>query len=516
MDEIANILQSADDQLYILFEQYVPNEKQLEMEQILDRAAGTAQVQTILMYGSPGSGKTIGAIKRMVVDANTYPGAHFGVFRRTFTEIFGQLLEPTEEFLRRYQIQYDRRLEPFPQLTFPNGSYIQFRSTEKSNKTKDGKADNLGGLELSGALIDEADSIKEEFFNTLLSSRMRQKLLPCNYLIPSCNPASEDSWLYKRFKPLLERGPGTFSDGRGWHSVHCPVDVNRKNLPEGYIENMEESLIHSPSLYKKFRLGLFGPAIIGHPVFGEIFSRDWHVASGPIQWNPDLPLYRSWDFGWRRPAVVVAQEDPKTGQITWLWCKHGHNELLHRFARRMLSKLKELFPGAQWRDFCDVDGRKRNPYTEKTQIQILQAFRLSPQATYSLVPYGLNLMADQLTRTIERGRPAMLFDPIGARELADAFEYGYTQEVDNIRDEIVPVKDGYYEHIMDAARYILVNIREVEARSTPTSYEKNKAWRPYNTVRPGMVLEAREFYANQRKSKHVRTRARYNFGGRDR
>lgn len=513
-DELAQILEAEGSQLNYYYDHYVPNEKQVEMRQIISLAK-PSQTCTIIAYGSPGSGKTMGPIAKMVEDLNVYPGTNGLILRRTYSEILGNIILPLKAYLNQYKIEYKLRLDPFPYITFPNNSVLHLRATDKIVKTKDGKADAFGGLELSCALMDEADSIQQEVFVTLRSSRMREKQFPSNYIFLVFNPSSEDAWVFQRFKYLLKHGAGTFSDLRsGVHSIHCPVDCNVQNLPPGYIENMEDELSHNPALFRKFRLGLFGPAVIGKPIFEDLFARDLHVAKGPIKWDKQMPLHRSWDFGWRRPACVVAQEDAETGQIRWLRSDLGNHELLHTYARRQINMHRNLFPGAKWIDYCDIDGRKQNPYSEKSQIQILQGFRLSPLASYTKVEYGLNIMADQLSRNLGSDRrngkpiPAMLFDPIGARELINAFEFGYTQDTDCSRDEVVPVKDGYYEHMTDAARYLMVNMREMEARSASKNIEKN--WKAHKVVRPGVYVTAQEFLGERSK---VTRRGSYNFGG---
>lgn len=64
------------------------------------------------------------------------------------------------------------------------------------------------------------------------------------------------------------------------------------------------------------------------------------------------------------------------------------------------------------------------------------------------VNLGLNI-TNRLLRTQQFGRPRMVVDPFGAKILIQAFQGGYCRDTNTDR----PIKDGVYDHVMDAFRY---------------------------------------------------------------
>lgn len=468
----------------------------------------TDPLQTFLLYGSTRSGKTVGTIRVILKLLLMYPGSRALGVRRTYTELWDSLFPSIQEVLDRCNIPYTTRRDP-PGFYFPNGSCWILRSAERADRTGEGKIDNLGGMEFDIAMMEEADELKELYYTTLVG-RMSGKHVPRRAIFIVENPPSYEHWTYQMFFPN-----DTPVDDPNMHPMHFPTEDNLDNLPEGYLQNMEDKLKDFPTLYQKFRKGLFGPSATGKPIFKGIFSHDIHVNDGPITWNKNLPIIRSWDFGWRRPAVVLCQDDPDTQQIRFLRASMGHNTLLKNFAQKQITIHKNLFPGAKYRDICDIAGKRRSDVSPKSQVEVLEGLGLNLEMSYTKVEYGLNLMSDQLGTLLpghrkSDPRPAMLFCPRGCSTLIDAFSFGYTQVDEQshsrigTRDELKPYKDGYYEHVMDCTRYIMVLIREITARTVPKQYER-KIWRK---VTP-------EGYFETTTSGRKKKGPKYKFGKRD-
>ena len=431
------------------------------------------KILTYLLYGATRSGKTDGVIALFLDILLSYPGTRALGVRRTYTQLVDSLIDSVAgpgKFLDRMGYEkggdYELRGGDRPGLYFKNGSSWVFRSSERANKAGEGKADNIGGTEYDLVLLEEADEIQEMYYSTIVG-RMSGKSAPARGIFIVENPPSEDHWTYNRF--FKDRK----DDPRGnYLAIHFPTEDNKRNLPEGYIESLEEEYADSPALYRKFRLGLFTPAIKGRPIFKGYFTRKTHVSQKPLTWNPDQPLWRTWDFGFRRPAMVVAQEDKQTGQIKWLRCHMGNEELLMPFARKMINNCKKWYPNAHFIDMCDQAGKRRSALSEKNEIQVLEGLGLRLKYRYSKIEYGVQLLYQELSYILPGGAPAMIFDPNHCGLLIDAFEFGYTQDPDAKDDVIKPVKDNRHDHVMDCCRYAVVLNREITNQTVPKRVQK--------------------------------------------
>lgn len=496
--EFADLL-SANNRLVTKFHKgwTKPNPKQVALRDTYWEYSGLDDdpVQTFLLYGSTRSGKTVGTIALIIELLLTYPGTRALGVRRTYTELWDSLIPSVEEFLERCGFEpkkdFTIRREP-PGIYFANGSCWIFRSAEKADKAKEGKADNLGGMEFAVAMMEEANELKIGYYNTLVT-RLSQQTLPARAIFIVENPPDNKHWTWTKFAvdsntiqcDVDGNVPKEFKANSNYHAFHFPVEDNEENLPKGYIKSLEEEFAQFPHLLNKFRYGLFSPTVVGHPIFQHIFNRNLHVNEGPIKFDKRWPIIRTWDFGFRRPAVVLCQDNPETGQITWLRATLGHNELLESFAKRQIHIHKQMYQNAKFRDICDQSGKRRSDLSVKNHVDVLKGLGLSPEYKFTLIEYGINLMQDLLATILPGGEPAMKFDPLWASELIDAFHFGYTQDEEHKTDEIKPVKDMYYEHVMDCARYATVMIRELTSSKT----RRPSVNRMYRTLKPGQYVE---------------------------
>lgn len=451
----------------------------------------------ILLYGSVGSGKTTGAFSELTDYLVDFPGASVLGCRRTYNEIDAALLEPWEEFLDKFSIPYKSNRTKMV-VRFNNGSVIRLISADKTAKSTSDKADHLGGTQYCGAILDEADNIPEEFAKTV-AGRMRQKIgVPRRFIIYICNPPSKDHWLYRWFferrdpdNPSIHLDP---HDPRSRYRVlHMHVSENLEHLPPGYEEDIHMDYADNPMAYKRMVRGEFGPAVKGYPIFNQYFNKTVHVANTSIHknWNPNAPLQRCWDFGFRRPAVVVFQDDKYFGQIRVYWEKLGYQKLLEDFAEDVTNKCHQMFPDAEWEDFCDPSGNRRTDTSEKSSMDVLREMGLRPKAMRRSVDYGLNVILDQLKSfrgSREGAIPALYFDP-QCKLLIEGFEMGYCNEkskhdggtwLETANQPIKPVKDGTYEHLMDAFRYGLIFKRKKIGDTGERGHRKG--WKTMNKV----------------------------------
>lgn len=440
---------------------------------------GEDKLHTVLLYGSTGSGKTACALGIILYILLNNPGATGLVSRATVTEIEDTIMPSLEEFHTNYSIPYKlKRINSMPTFEYPNGSKLLCRSSVKARKSGQGMADSLASLQISVAYMNEADSQHKEYFETL-PSRMRQRhIVKKPLILCDCNPPSEDHWLYEKF----------FSKKRDDDAVkafYLPVQENSKYVGEEYINDLKETYKNTPSLYRKFVEGKFGPTVAGTPVFNGVFDRNLHVSKEHLVYNPELPMQRSWDFGFRRPAVVIAQDDPYNNRINVFYASMGNQEFLSTFADRILRYCDSKFPDAIWNDYCDPSGVQRKS-TGPSDITVLNQLEIRPQFKKTKISYGLDIIKNNLmvlSDNIDK-LPVLQFDYEYAALLIDGLEFGYAYDKKK-NSQFEPIKDGYFEHTVDAFRYMMIFLRRMDTRFKSKTRDD---WRLHETTKNGKYI----------------------------
>jgi hypothetical protein len=247
-------------------------------------------------------------------------------------------------------------------------------------------------------------------------------------------------------------------------------------------------------------------AAVGVKRIFSTFTMNAHV-NGNLRVVSNSTIYRSWDFGYHRPAVIFAQID-SLDRISILEEIVGKDELIDNFADRILAFTNLHFPGCGVRDFCDIAGTQVNDKTEKTSIQILQSKGIRP--TYRKVndEDGFNLIRRKMS-TFIGDRPAFQVHP-NCQILIDAFLFGAVYGVDGItpkfdgQDEYGQKEKGYYGHLIDALKYFLGNVYAISGQQinnnlktsalknpdVPNSFEKVKNKNPLN---PNWMLTGKNY-----------------------
>lgn len=430
----------------------------------------------VLLYGSTGSGKSWTAFAEVADILLEYPGVTALAVRRTYDEVDSSIYPKFGEFFNTYDIRYRTNKKEHTYF-LPNGSTLKMTSAEKTARSKLDKADHLGSTEYSVVVLEECDEITEEFINTIPGRMRENKGVARKVVFYICNPPSKGHWLYQKF--FLDNDP---NDPRSiYRAVHMPVEDNVEFVGQAYIDSIYRAWAGNPSLLKRMAKGEFGPDIKGDPLFLRVFSEKVHVADRNIakSWNPAYPLARGWDFGWRGMALVVLQDDKDTGQIRVYRDILESKVLLDSFADRWLSRLDEEFPGARWIDFCDPAGVQKTGLNEKSYIDILRAKGLHPRYDRTAQEYGLAIIEEQLRMTLPSRHgpvPAIYIDP-GCSHLIEALAFGYCNEKGLANDIIKPVKDGTYDHIMDAFRYVIIHLRRPsQGRPRAKDYTRGGEW----------------------------------------
>jgi hypothetical protein len=185
-------------------------------------------------------------------------------------------------------------------------------------------------------------------------------------------------------------------------------------------------------------------------VFAE-FDPAVHVRA--VDYDPNLPLYRSLDFGFVNPFVC-------------LWIQVDEDGLVRVFDEYVRSRataavnaelIKAQTPCPEQRvtaTFCDPAGSGRNDVTGTSTVRELRAMGIATRYRRSGVLEGIEL----IRRAIRSGEGAtsLVVSPRCPRLIEALQCYHYADSARAAASEL-PLKDGLHDHPIDALRYFFVN-----------------------------------------------------------
>jgi len=466
--------------------------------------------------GAVRSGKTTIALIKMQNRCEAHPGMHWLICRYKEEDTKLQLKSRCIELFGSGLGKWNSEESCFD---LKNGSKVYVRGIKPGENLA--PFSKFAGLTLSGILVDQAEELPPEFFPAL-QARLSQRGYPHEmYLLP--NPPDEYHWLAKYF-------PEDNSDP-DYYYCRTSVYDNGKNLPEGYIRNLERAYPPGNVLRRRFIEGRRGLSVTGEPVYGGVFSRAHHVVPD-VRINPDLPLIESWDFGHSHPAVLWSQFG--LGQWTVLGELLGHNEFIETFAPKVLQMRKRLASSGRHVDgerplesevvvsdvrvCCDPAGfSASNQGHGKNVVEILQDYGIAPQPWPKGYapnhPLQRNAAIQQYARalsTMVRGAPSVLIHP-RAENFIDGCEAGYVwDDQKRFHSSTYPTlrrprKDGLYDHLQNCAEYawLLHGPNDI----TGTKIEKQRTRDYYRDLRRQQRDFEREDYVDT-----VRRRSRRGVG----
>lgn len=473
--ELGHLIEQNANMSSILKDKFKPNVNQKRMFDIIETSlVPKGKWIHMMCYGGTGGGKTWGVLVYALQCMLSYPGVNVLGVRATVKDLKNTIYKDVKNILDRFGVPYTKN-DTDLKIRLENGSEFWMCSDKALTPASSDKSDSLGGTQFTIVILEEADSISEELQKTI-PGRMRQNVGDIRKVIfYDCNPPGKRHWTYQKWWGD-DKNPNDPTSR--WRACHFPMEGNVEHTGQDYIDAVDEDYGDDPVLYKRMRLGHFGSNTKGKPIFIKEFSESRHVWKGddPLPWTRGLPLIRGWDFGYDGTGLVILQDDLKTRRIKVLYAHVETNCLLDVFCDEVLPEIRNKFKGAQWIDFCDPAGAQRDTRTSRTCIDILKDHGIHAKfrRTHS-VAYGINVIMRQLRLNLN-GQPVFIIDP-ECEALIEAFAGGYANKKDVADQEINPVKDGYYDHIMDALRYAMVNIREYKEELNPNADDVRHEWK---------------------------------------
>jgi len=184
-------------------------------------------------------------------------------------------------------------------------------------------------------------------------------------------------------------------------------------------------------------------------VFGE-FDPAAHV--GAVDYDPNLPLYRTLDFGFVNPFVCLWIQVDRSGVIRVIdeYVRSRATIDAHTAQMKAQTRVPEEQVTAT---FCDPAGKSVNDITGTSVVRELRALGVSVRFRRSGILEGIEL----IRRAIRSGdgKSALIISPRCPR-LIEAMECYHYPESGRIPSEL-PLKDGLYDHPIDALRYFFIN-----------------------------------------------------------
>ncbi|MFA5554742.1 MAG: hypothetical protein WCZ89_01440 [Phycisphaerae bacterium] len=181
-------------------------------------------------------------------------------------------------------------------------------------------------------------------------------------------------------------------------------------------------------------------------VFDE-FDPDIHVRE--IAYDPNLPLYRTLDFGFVNPFVCLWIQADEDGSVRIIDEYLRHRAAIHVHAENIKAKL----PYTVQATFCDPAGQSPNDVTGTSAVRELKAMGIPTRYRQSQILEGIELIRRALRNG--SGKSSIIISPKCSRLIQALQCYHYPDCSQNPSE--LPLKDGIYDHPIDALRYFFVN-----------------------------------------------------------
>jgi hypothetical protein len=194
-------------------------------------------------------------------------------------------------------------------------------------------------------------------------------------------------------------------------------------------------------------------------VFAE-FDLSLHVR--PVEYNPNLPLYRAIDFGFVNPFVCLWIQVDNDGVVRILDEYIRSKATIDMHALAILNWRVAQPPSAVISSsipkpipitgtFCDPAGAGVNDVNGSSAVRELRKLSINCRYRKSSILEGIELIRRALRNG--RGESTLIISP-RCKTLIESLRCYHYPDTTTIE---LPVKDGVYDHPIDALRYFFVN-----------------------------------------------------------
>lgn len=284
----------------------------------------------ILAYGERGSGKTLGALHKLVRHCyeNWAALAIIIVGVKRQAEEGGAWYKLQSEVLPKWKeglgIQYTE-----PKSNTAKDIYIWMTNMHGgcsrilllSMPVDSFVASRVKGMEPSFILVDEAQTLDSDtYFSSIIQQLGRRPGIALQQIIYCANPAGPSHWLYKRFWELCMGKDGKMDPK--YARYHVPISENIHNLPAGYWDNVLEAVKGDPVEYARMIEGKWVDRPTGEAIWKDFFIPEIHVRGDALTGTglvprPGYPVQVGYDPGPRNFSVTFLQLLPCQDKLLW-------------------------------------------------------------------------------------------------------------------------------------------------------------------------------------------------------
>ena len=396
------------------------------------------QYPIVLFMGATGAGKTTALICQVIDDCLMVKNNRGMLARMTYEDLRDTVLEDLLIELETARIPYTH-YKRYRFIHFPSTNSVLYLSglgdTVKTLRRTKGR--NLGFI-----AIDQLEDIPREVF-TFQLTRLRLPHVPPErrHLFATANPVPEDHWIYEMFVGDPERG---IEPLEGAKVIYTTLDDN-PHLPPEFRKLLLQTL--TTEEIDRYVKGEWGFVPVGQRAF-PMFDKRVHV--GQIEFDPRYALIIGMDFGYRHPAAVWLQvvgepDDPVGRRVHVLDEFLGTDLLLDDFIEIVRDRTQAYFPKAEIVFYCGdpYAATARSDRGEAIDVHLRQRYQIALRMRRMPLENSIQNIAGLLRLN------KLILSP-KCRILIKAFEGGYRRDE---QGEIV--KDGYFDHLVDALRYAL-------------------------------------------------------------
>jgi hypothetical protein len=320
----------------------------------------------ILAYGERGTGKSIGALHKLVRHSvNNKNALSFVIVREVGQATEGGAWSKLQiEILPQWKHgNYDRiakkrldagcgieftapKLDPSDKKPyiwisnkFGGWSMVKLISLFVGEHVED----KVKGKEPSFIFLDEAQTMESDEYFTKLSQQVgrRQEIDDAQQVVYCCNPKGPSHWLYKQFFVKREEEDGTqilygidqktgalidpeTGEVNAQYAVfHVPITENIQNLPAGYWQRVLEACRRDPVEHARMVEGEWIDKPEGDALFKNEWKDEFHIR-GDARKNlgimpvPGHLFILGWDPGAAHTSIHMMQFIPTKDKIIWL------------------------------------------------------------------------------------------------------------------------------------------------------------------------------------------------------
>jgi len=222
----------------------------------------------------------------------------------------------------------------------------------------------------------------------------------------------------------------------------------------------------------------------GEPVYPRFTT----ASVKPTAYDPDLELWRGWDFGFRHPAVVFVQYDPKRDRLAFLhelYPTLNSNDVPGVNTQSLVAMVKDAtrryFPEvtegkSPVRDFVDPAGNQHKETSDYSSIEIMGQHGIVPEWAV----LGRKNRINYARHWVEEGPDRFVVNPhchLMVKALSAAYRYPEVAKgsVDrDMPDLSKRVQAEPYIHIIDAFEYIVANVLRLDDVEDSTAWSRDE------------------------------------------